>query len=87
MTHITVRIGPDDEKNLHKLRKAWKVNRSEATRMALETAAAIVEKKKNKKELLAQSSFIGSIRSTPSLRTRYKKKIRDSILKKHGRKS
>lgn len=87
MAHITVRVGPDDEKNLRKLRRVWKVNQSEATRMALETAVAIIEKKTSKKQLLAKSGFIGSLKSTPALRTRYKKKVKDSIQKKHGRKS
>ncbi len=44
------------------------------------------EAKRSSKRLLALSRFIGAVKATPALRTRYKKKVKSSIRKKYGRK-
>ena len=86
MSHLNIRTFEGDEKNLRKLCRLWKVNRSDATRMALETTVSLLEKSKSKKELLASSRFVGGFKASPSLSTSYKTKVKKSVQKKYGRK-
>lgn len=86
MSHLNLRTCEGDEKNLRKLCKLWKVNRSEATRIALATAVSFLEKRKSKKELLASSHFVGGFKASPSLSSDYKMKVKKSIQRKYGRK-
>lgn len=73
MSYVTFRTRPQDTKNLKKLCKQLKVNRSEALRLAIETAVSVLEKQPAAK----LTSFIGSFEGPENLSTQCR-----SILKK-----
>lgn len=86
MSHLSIRMTPQDENNLAQLKDVWHVDRSEATRRALAMAIEQIksEVSVSKEELLKESKFIGSVDSLEVSSFDYKKKLKTSLKGKYG---
>ncbi|MCE5316791.1 MAG: hypothetical protein LLG04_05445 [Parachlamydia sp.] len=91
MSHLNIRMRPEDEYHLQFLGRAWNLDRSEIARKALAIAASQVKQETalTKKEIIETSNFIGLLdeRDTEPLRLNYKRKIKESLRKKYERSS
>ncbi len=76
MSYVSFRTRPKDEKNLKKLCKEFKINRSEALRFAIETAVSVLEKKKKSK----LASFIGSFEGPEDLSSNSRSILKQKLL-------
>ncbi len=87
MSHLNLRTRPEDEQHITLLKQIWGLDRSEVARRALAEAAAIACNKHvlSRKEVLETSNFVGCMESTESIRTNYKKKIKESLKQKYKR--